>query len=99
LNLTPCAASDGGDDLVGIGDPLEGLRLGVVIVEEAVDGGLEVGDGSEDAACEAALGQDGEEAPRSKAEPLHAQVASHTDAPPVGSTLPVLAMCRRSPSP
>ena len=55
-------APDGGDDFVGIGDPLEGLRLGVVIVEEAVDGGLEVGDGSEDAALEAALGQDGEEA-------------------------------------
>jgi hypothetical protein len=47
---------DGGDDFVGIGDPLEGLRVGVVIIEEAIDGGLEVGDGSEDAALEAALG-------------------------------------------
>ena len=54
-------APDGGDDLVGIGDPLEGLRLGVVIVEETIDGGLEVGDGSEGAALEAALGQGGEE--------------------------------------
>jgi hypothetical protein len=47
---------------VGIGDPLEGVRLGIVILEEAVDGGLEVGDGSEDAALETALGQDCEEA-------------------------------------
>jgi hypothetical protein len=39
--------SHGGDDLVGICDPLEGFRLGIVIVEESVDGGLEVGDGSE----------------------------------------------------
>ena len=45
----------------GFGDPLEWLGLGVVIVEEAVDGGLEVDDGAEDAALEAALGQDGEE--------------------------------------
>jgi hypothetical protein len=40
---------------------LEGFRPGVVVVEEAVDGGLEVGDGSEDAALEASSGQDGEE--------------------------------------
>ena len=53
---------DGGDDFVWIGNPLEGLRVGVVIVEEAVDGGLEVGDGSKHAAFEAALGQDGEKA-------------------------------------
>ena len=51
---------DSGDDFVGIGDPLEGLRMRVVVVEEAVDGGLEVGDGSKHAAFEAALGQDGE---------------------------------------
>ena len=43
-------SSDGGDDFVGIGDPLEGLRLGVVIVEETIDGGLKVGDGSKHAA-------------------------------------------------
>jgi len=42
--------------------PLEGFRHGVAVVEEAVDGDLEVGDGSEDAAWETALGQDGEEA-------------------------------------
>src|SRR5271155_2627331 len=55
-------ASDGGDDFVGIGDPLEGFGMGVVIVEEAVDGGLQVGHGSEDAAFEAAFGEDCEEA-------------------------------------
>jgi hypothetical protein len=54
-------ASDGSDDFVGVCDPMEGLRLGIVILEEAVDGGLEVGDGSEDAAFETALRQDGEQ--------------------------------------
>ena len=33
-------SSDGGDDFVGVGDPLERLRVGVVF--EEVDGGLEV---------------------------------------------------------
>ena len=47
--------SDGGDDFVGVGDPLERLRVGVVIVEEAVDGGVEVCDGSEHAALELRL--------------------------------------------
>ena len=35
-------ASDGGDDCVGIGGTGEGFGLGVVLVEEAVDGFLEV---------------------------------------------------------
>ena len=39
---------DGGDNFVWIGDPSEGFGMGVVIVEEAIDRGLEVGDGSED---------------------------------------------------
>jgi hypothetical protein len=30
-------ASDGGGDFVGIGDPLECLGVGIVVVEEAVD--------------------------------------------------------------
>jgi hypothetical protein len=34
--------------------------LGIVILEEPVDGGLEVGDGSEDAAFETAIRQEGE---------------------------------------
>ena len=47
-------SSDGCDDFVGVGDPLERLRVGVVIVEEAVDGGLQIDHGLEDAALESA---------------------------------------------
>ena len=49
-------ASDCGDDFVGVGDPLEGFAVSVVVVEEAVDGGLKVDDGSEDAALQPPLG-------------------------------------------
>ena len=42
--------------------------MGVVVVEEAVDGRLEVGDGSEDAAFEAAFGEGCEE-PLNRMEP------------------------------
>jgi hypothetical protein len=42
-------SSDGGDDFVGVCGPCEGLRVGVGLGEEAVDGGLEVDDGAEDA--------------------------------------------------
>ena len=55
-------ASDGSDDFVGIGGPGEGLRLLVVLGEKAIDGGLEVDDGVEDAAFQAPLRQLGEEA-------------------------------------
>jgi hypothetical protein len=41
---------DGGDDFIGIGEPFEGFWAGIVIFEEAIDRGLEVGNGSEDAA-------------------------------------------------
>ncbi len=57
--LVPVSA--GGDDFVEIGDPSEGLSLGVVAVKETVDGGLEVDQGSQDAALQTALSQDGEE--------------------------------------
>jgi hypothetical protein len=40
-------ASHRGDEFVGIGCPDEWLGLPIVLVEEAVDGGLKVGDGSE----------------------------------------------------
>lgn len=53
---------DGGDDLVGIGGPGEGLGLLILLGEEAVDGGLEVDYGMKDAEFEAALRQLGEEA-------------------------------------
>jgi len=55
-------ASSGGDDFVGIGGPDEGLWLSVMIGDEAVDGGLEVDDGAEDAALEATPAELGEEA-------------------------------------
>jgi hypothetical protein len=48
-------APDGGDDFVWIGDPLEGLGLGIVGVEEPIDRRLEVDDGSEDSALETPL--------------------------------------------
>ena len=53
---------DGCDDGVGIGGPGEGAGFCVVLVDEAVDGGLEVDDGVEDAAPEPPLGELGEEA-------------------------------------
>lgn len=47
---------DGCDNLVGIGGPPEGLGFMLVVLgEEAIDGGLEVDDGMEDAALQAAL--------------------------------------------
>jgi hypothetical protein len=45
--------------------------MGVVIVEEAIDRGLEVGDGLEDSAFEAALRQGREENHRRPARLLH----------------------------
>jgi hypothetical protein len=54
-------APDGGDDFVGIGDPLEGFGLSVVAVEEAVDGGLKIDNRTEDATLQPALAQCGEE--------------------------------------
>ena len=53
---------DGGEDAVGVGGPDEGLGIVVGLVDEAVDGGLEVDDGAEHAASEPAPGQLGEEA-------------------------------------
>ena len=55
-------APDGGDDFVGVRGPGEGLGLLIVLFEEAVDRGLQLGDGSEDAALEPALCESGEEA-------------------------------------
>ena len=46
---------DGSDDAVGVGGPDEGLRFCVVFVDEAIDDGLEVDDGAEDATLEPAL--------------------------------------------
>ena len=50
LTLGYVRAYDGGDDFVWIGGPGEGLRFLIVLFEEAVDRGLQVGDRSKDAA-------------------------------------------------
>ena len=54
-------ASGGGDDYVGIGGPFEGFGLCIVVIEEAIDGGLKVGHRVEDAAFEPSLGEGCEE--------------------------------------
>ena len=41
-------AFDGGDDLVGVCGPDEGLGSGVGFFDEVVDGRLQIDDGSED---------------------------------------------------
>jgi hypothetical protein len=61
-------AFDGGGDFGWIGDPLEGFRIGVVVFEKPVDGGLEIDDRTEDAMLEATLRQGGEE-PLDRVEP------------------------------
>src|SRR6202035_5238977 len=53
-------ALDGGDDFVRVGGPCEGLWHLVSLGEEAVDGGLQIDDGSEDATLQSPLGQLGE---------------------------------------
>jgi hypothetical protein len=53
---------DGGDDAVRVGGPDEGFGIIVGLVDEAVDGGLEVGDGAEHAALEATPGELGKKA-------------------------------------
>jgi hypothetical protein len=47
---------DGGDDLVGIGGPCEGLGVFVGLGDEAIDGGLQVDEGVKDTALEASFG-------------------------------------------
>ena len=61
-NLTLAPAPDGGDDFVWMGGPGEWLRLLIVLFEEAVDRGLQVGDRAKDAALEPALCERREEA-------------------------------------
>jgi hypothetical protein len=53
-------AFDGCDDFVRVGGPCEGLWHLICLCEEAVDSGLEIDDGSEDATFQAPLGQLGE---------------------------------------
>ena len=54
-------AFDGGDDVVRVCGPCEGLWRLVCLGEESVDGFLEIDDGSEDAALQASAGQLGKE--------------------------------------
>lgn len=54
--------SDGGDDFIGVGSPLEGLGVvAVMLGDETVDGGLEVDQRVKDAALQPAFGQPGQE--------------------------------------
>src|SRR5262249_10518820 len=53
---------DSGEHAFGIGSPHGGFGVGVGFFDEAVDGGLEVGDGGEHAALEASACELGEEA-------------------------------------
>jgi len=55
-------SADGGDDLVRVFGPAEGLWVLIGLFDEAVDGGLEGDDGVEHAPFEPAIGQLGEEA-------------------------------------
>lgn len=54
-------SSDGGDDAIRVSGLAEGRRIAVCLGEEAVDGGLQVDDRSEDAAFQVAIGEPGEE--------------------------------------
>ena len=53
---------DSGDDFVGLDRPSEGLWHLIGLVEEAVDGSLEVDHGSKDTTFQSLLGELGEEA-------------------------------------
>jgi hypothetical protein len=55
-------ASDGADNFVRISGPSEGLRLGIVFDDEAINGGLQVDDREEDTALQSPLGEVREEA-------------------------------------
>ena len=60
--FTPLAPSfGGGDDIVGLCFPCEGRWVLVVLGDEAVDGGLEVDEGVEDATLEPSPRELGEE--------------------------------------
>jgi hypothetical protein len=52
-SLTPGALDRHGDYFVGIGGPDKGLGLKIGLGDEAIDGGLDLDEGVEDAALEA----------------------------------------------
>ena len=53
-------SSDGGDDFVWISGPCEGLWLFIVLIEEPVDGGLQIDNRRKDTAFQSALCELGE---------------------------------------
>jgi len=55
-------ASDGGDDLIGVGGPYEGFGVVVGLGEETVDRCLQIDQRAEHAALESSPGELGEEA-------------------------------------
>ena len=55
-------AFDGSDDPVWVSGPLEGLWVGVLLGDKAVDGGLQINGRMEGATLEAPLGELGKEA-------------------------------------
>lgn len=55
-------ALDGSENVVGGLGPSERLGIGISGIDVSFDSGFEVGDGSEDAASEGALGEQCEEA-------------------------------------
>ena len=55
-------AFEGGDNPVWIGGSCKGLGVGVLLRDEAADGGLEIDERVESAALQASLGEFGEEA-------------------------------------
>lgn len=55
-------APDSGDDVVGVGFPDEGTRILVVLLDEAVDGCLQVDNGMEYAVFQPPPGELGKEA-------------------------------------
>ena len=60
--LNPAPGALGLAAAMGVCRPAEGLRVGIVFGEVAVDGGLEVDEAKEGAVPQPALGQGGEEA-------------------------------------
>jgi hypothetical protein len=56
-------ALDSGEDATWIGGPDERFWIGVVLRDEAIDGGFKIVDGSEDTAYQAPAREFGEESP------------------------------------
>lgn len=62
LHLTTGSFFDSSDNLVEVCRPYKGSKVGILIGDEAIDGGLKADDGMHAAAFEQSLGQLGEEA-------------------------------------